>query len=187
MQIWDCILYRGLEHLPGGEILGRMEELRGFLHLPKEKQKEERANARRTFFGCVGDLLSMAAAYGFTGNLWQAYLTFLLVDRRHRGKGAGTALFSAFAESMRSAGADSVRIANGSPVQLDWRIPGTPGHDHNNMPGLDTGCAGAGFFARAGFMETGREVSMYRALEGYASPPEAGRFRERLAGEGIYT
>ena len=116
-----------------------------------------------------------------------AYLTFLLVDRRHRGKGAGTALFSAFAESMRSAGADSVRIANGSPVQLDWRIPGTPGHDHNNMPGLDTGCAGAGFFARAGFMETGREVSMYRALEGYASPPEAGRFRKRLAGEGIHT
>ena len=83
MQIWDCILYRGLEHLPGGEILGRMEELRGFLHLPKEKQKEERANARRTFFGCVGDLLSMAAAYGFTGNLWQAYLTFLLVNHEN--------------------------------------------------------------------------------------------------------
>lgn len=116
-----------------------------------------------------------------------AYLSFLLVDRDRRGEGAGTALLAAFAESMRARGADAVRIADGGPVRMDWRIPGTPGHDHNDMPGLDTGCAGYGFFLRKGFVETGREVSMYRPLEGYAFPAAAGRIRDRLAGEGIYT
>ena len=117
----------------------------------------------------------------------QAYLTCLLVDPRARGRGVGSALLSAMKVRMREAGADTLYISSLNPVSLAWRIPGTPGHDHNNMPGLDTGCAGWGFFLRRGFEEKYREAAFYRDLAGYRLPEEIQAMQDRLLREGIRT
>ncbi len=116
-----------------------------------------------------------------------AYLTVVMTAPEARGRGAGAALLEALKVRMRARGADTLYCSSLNPVNLDWRIPGTPGHDHNNMPGLDTGCAGFGFFAHAGFSEKVREVSLYQDLSGYRLPPEIPGIQARLASEGICT
>ena len=116
-----------------------------------------------------------------------AYLTCMMTDPAFRGQGVGKALLEALKSRMKGRGAQALYISSLNPVNLDWRIPNTPDHDHNNMPGLDTGCAGYGFFPKQGFVEKAREVSMYQDLSGYRMPPEVGRIREKLSAEGIYT
>ena len=116
-----------------------------------------------------------------------AYLTVLLVDAGHRGQGIGTALLDAFRERMRERGAETLMISSLNPVNLDWRIPGTSGHDHNNMPGADTGCAGYPFLERYGFSVRYQEVAMYMNLSGWKKPPEISGIQERLRREGIET
>lgn len=116
-----------------------------------------------------------------------AYLTVLLVDAAHRGRGAGTALLEAFKKQAADRGADALYISSLNPVCLDWRIPGTPGHDHNNMPGADTACAGYAFLERRGFEVRYRETAMYMDLSGWKLPPETEAVRSRLRAEGIVT
>ena len=114
-----------------------------------------------------------------------AYLTCLMVAPAHRGRGVGRALLEALKNKMRARGANRLAMSNLNPIHLDWRIPGTPGHDHNNTPGLDSECAGFGFFPRAGFAEKHREVSMYQDLSHYRMPDKIEKIRADLAAEGI--
>ena len=121
------------------------------------------------------------------GKPGNAYLTVLMVDPALRGRGVGRALLEAIKAQMRSRGASTLFLSSINPVSLDWRIPGTPGHDHNNMPGADADCPGYGFLERMGFEVRYREVAMYRALSGYQMPPEIPALQQRLAAQGIYT
>lgn len=121
------------------------------------------------------------------GKPGRAYLTCLMVEKSVRGQGIGRALLEALIGRMRTRNAQTLDIASLNPVNLDWRVPGTPGHDHNNMPGLDMGCAGQGFFPHAGFQELYREVALYQDLSHYRLPPEIGEIRARLASQGIET
>ena len=121
------------------------------------------------------------------GKPGQAYLTCLMVDPARRGQGVGAALLNALKARMKGRGATALSVSSLNPVNLDWRIPGTPGHDHNNMPGLDNGCAGFGFFEAQGFQRRHDEVSMYMNLAKYKKPEGLDALREQLANEGIFT
>ncbi len=116
----------------------------------------------------------------------KAYLTCVFVDRSARGRGAARALVSAFQERMKARGADALCISSLNPVNLDWRIPGTPGHDHNNMPGADMEAPGYGFLEKMGFEPVYQEVAMYLDLSRYSPPPFLPAMRARLADQGIY-
>ena len=72
----ECILYRNFEH---GEILDKMAELMNAWEqkVPDLKDKEG------MFFECANGLVEMAGSYGFSGNLWHCYLTFLLVNNEN--------------------------------------------------------------------------------------------------------
>lgn len=115
------------------------------------------------------------------------YLTCLFVDRAYRGKGAGTMLTEALAERFRGAGKKRMAVSSDNPVNLDWHIPGTPGHDHNNTPGVDTDCPGFGFLMRRGFTERVREVAMYLDLSAYRPWEGLEAKRAELASRGIMT
>ena len=116
-----------------------------------------------------------------------AYLTVLMVEKASRGKGIGRALVTAFEEKMRQRGADTLFISSLNPVNLDWRIPSTPGHDHNNMPGADAESPGYPFLLRCGFTVRYREVVMYMNLSQYRMPDNVQEIQARLQAEGIYT
>ena len=116
-----------------------------------------------------------------------SYLTVLMTDPASRGRGIGRALLTAFAERMRKRGAETLFISSVNPVSLDWRIPGTPGHDHNNIPGADAESPGYPFLLRCGFTVRYQEAAMYMALSDYRFPAPVGEIQKRLQSEGIYT
>ena len=72
----ECILYRNFEH---GEILDKMAELMNAWEQKASDLKEKEG----LFFECANGLVETAGAYGFSGNLWHCYLTFLLVNNEN--------------------------------------------------------------------------------------------------------
>ena len=138
--------------------------------------------------GQVAGFLHGVAPQSFPGGKpGCAYLTVLMVDTASRGQGVGRALLNAFAERMKAQGADTLYISSVNPVNLDWRIPGTPGHDHNNMPGADAACPGYPFLERCGFSVRYRETAMYMNLADYRPSGKVEEIRKRLLSENIYT
>ena len=72
----ECILYRDFEH---GDILAKMAEIMTLW----EKDAADLKSKEVQFFECVNGLVEMAGLYGFSGNLWHCYLTFLLVNKEN--------------------------------------------------------------------------------------------------------
>ncbi|MCD7868765.1 MAG: ATP-binding protein [Clostridiales bacterium] len=75
-SIHSCILYRNFEQ---GEILETMAELMELCEQHSSAPEEKRDD----FFGCCSGLVELAASYGFSGNLWHNYLTYLLVNHEN--------------------------------------------------------------------------------------------------------
>ena len=72
----ECILYRNFEH---GETLDKMAELMNAW----EQKAPDLKDKEGMFFECANGLVEMAGSYGFSGNLWHCYLTFLLVNNEN--------------------------------------------------------------------------------------------------------
>ncbi len=115
------------------------------------------------------------------------FITCFFVRRDCRGHGIGRALVEALCSRFKADGKHFVAISNDNPVNLDWRIPGTPGHDHNNTPGMDMDSPGYGFALRLGFQETVREIAMYLNLKDYIPWDGMKAKQEQLLAQGIYT
>ncbi len=116
-----------------------------------------------------------------------AFLTVLMTDPDLRGRGIGKGMLEAFGRRMACLGAKTLSISSLNPVSLTWRIPGTPGHDHNNMPGADALCAGYSFLEHCGFVSRYREIAMYADLARWEKNPAMEEIRRRLRQEGIET
>ena len=115
------------------------------------------------------------------------YITCIFVDTKHRMKGVGKALLNALLDSFRANGKQRAECSGTNPVTLDWIVPGTPGHDHNNAPGMDESCPGYPFLLKRGFADAYREVAMYLDLSAYAIPTGFAAKRQKLSDEGIDT
>ena len=115
------------------------------------------------------------------------YLTVPRPDPAWRGQGVGRALLQALSQRLKAKGAKKLMVSSLNPVNLSWRVPGTPGHDHNNMPGVDMGCAGVGFFPHMGFEKLHEEVAMYRSMADYQPPADLEARRAALRAQGIET
>ncbi len=74
-RIEECILYRDFSE---GEVLNKMTQM-----LEAHERREEMEPYRSWFYECLGKLVGMAGAYGFSGNLWHNYLTYLLVNKEN--------------------------------------------------------------------------------------------------------
>ena len=114
-----------------------------------------------------------------------AYLSAFMVAPEYRRQGVGSALLDAFERHFAAAGKKSFAVSSLCPINLDWVIPGTPGHEHNNMPGLDEECLGFDFLKKRGYAVAVREVAMYLNLREYEKKPEVEARRAKLAAEGI--
>ena len=75
-RIQECVLYRGFTN---GEILDDMTELINLYEADEEALKAREDQ----FFKSVNGLVELAGMYGFSGNIWHTYLTFLLVNHEN--------------------------------------------------------------------------------------------------------
>lgn len=75
-RINECILYRDFEQ---GEILKKMTELMNTYDSDYYGLEQKKS----LFFEAANGLVEMAGDYGFEGNLWHNYLTFLLVNKEN--------------------------------------------------------------------------------------------------------
>ena len=75
-RIQECILYREFSN---GEILNDMAELINLYEADEEALKAREDQ----FFKSVNGLVELAGMYGFSGNIWHTYLTFLLVNHEN--------------------------------------------------------------------------------------------------------
>ena len=91
----------------------------------------------------------------------------------------------ALEDAFRRSGKHQLSCDGNNPINLDWIVPGTPGHDHNNAPGVDEDCAGYPFLQAMGFEAPVHEIAMYLNLKDYQPWPEFEQTRRRLADRGI--
>lgn len=115
------------------------------------------------------------------------YITCFFVRKDCRGRGIGRALVDELCSRFKAAGKRSVALSNDNPVNLDWHIPGTHGHDHNNTPGVDMASPGYEFLKSSGFKEHDREIAMYLDLKNYIPWDDMKKRQAQLLSEGVYT
>lgn len=76
-KISECILYRNFSE---GKIL---EQMTYIMEQSLEEAVANREANREIFYECVNGLIELAGQYGFEGNLWHNYLTYLLVNHEN--------------------------------------------------------------------------------------------------------
>lgn len=75
-HIDECILYRNFSH---GDILKDMTDTLSICC----KEPEALEKSKPLFYSCMNRLVEMANNYGFCGDLWKHYLTWLLVNHEN--------------------------------------------------------------------------------------------------------
>lgn len=115
------------------------------------------------------------------------FITCLFVRSDKRRRGVGTALLNRLMDEFRAAGKTKVRCTESNPINLDWTIPGTPGHDHNNTPGIDLDGMAYPFMQKNGFEDYAHEIAMYLDLSTYTPWEGLKAKQEELLAQGIYT
>lgn len=126
--------------------------------------------------GCTGD--------DIPGGKERGYFTCLITDREHDTDETTDALFRALEDSFRAKGKTYSAVTFFNPMHLPWVIPGTPGFEHNNMPGVDVSLPLHGRMLRSGYTERARECAMFRDLSDFAVPETTAAFAEKMAAQG---
>ena len=115
------------------------------------------------------------------------YLTMVVVDTDFRGKGCGSALLQKLEEYFRARGKKNSQSIFFNPIKLEWYIPGTGGHDHNNAPGVDADTPAPAFMERNGYRVLSREVSYHLDLSDFRMSDGALQKQKALSEKGIFT
>ena len=115
------------------------------------------------------------------------YLTFAAVKPALRRQGLGTRLLNALEEKLTEGAEPPVKLecVFFNPVNLTWVVPGTPGHDHPNAPGVDVSIGGYLFLKNRGYRDWVQQNSYYLPLAKYEYPEALAKKKEALAEEGI--
>ncbi len=115
------------------------------------------------------------------------YLTMVVVETGLRGKGYGSALLRELEDFFRKSGKKKSQSIFFNPIKLEWYIPGTDRHDHNNSPGVDADTPAVAFMEKNGYAVRSREVSFHLDLSGFRMSEKTAAKREELTQRGIFT
>jgi len=124
--------------------------------------------------GCAGDDLPLGNAAG--------YLTCVAANPGAGQEDRYALLLGALERRFLELGKTQADALFFNPMQLPWYIPCTPGHEHNNAPGIPSGSALHAFLLRRGYAERAVQCAMYLPLGGFTVPEEI-KARQARAGE----
>lgn len=138
-----------------------------------------------TLVGFANGLYKKEFLPGETHENTPGYLTFVLVDKNHRRKGYGTALYKKVEDFLKNSGKKQIQVIFFNPINLEWIVPGTGDHDHPNAPGVDMDGPGYKFLQGRGFVQRTCEVSFHLDFNGYELPEKLTERQKKLGGKNI--
>lgn len=112
--------------------------------------------------GCTGDHIPKGDVRG--------YVSCLLLSKDADSQENTALLLSALEDAFRKAGKTCSAVTFFNPIRLPWIIPGTPGHQHNNAPGIPLDIPLHDRMLSLGYREFTRECAMYLNLSDYKTP-----------------
>lgn len=98
------------------------------------------------------------------------YITYVLVDKDYRRQKIGKALAEEIEKMLKEVADVTLTKYEAvfyNPVGLSWIVPGTDGHDHPGIPGVDMLQGGYIFMKNIGYRDFAYQNSYYRCLEGF--------------------
>ncbi|MFS0838075.1 N-acetyltransferase family protein [Paenibacillus sp. 1P03SA] len=128
--------------------------------------------------GCTGDDLPLGDAAG--------YITCIVLSADRQTDANYRLLLEALERRFRQLGKKQADVLFFNPMMLPWYIPDTPGHEHNNAPGVPAGSRLHEFLLGEGYAERARECAMYLNLAAFSIPDEI-RAKEARAAAGGYS
>ena len=138
--------------------------------------REEQGRAVAFICGCVGDDIPRGKERG--------YFTCLMAEPQWDTPETTTQLLNALEDSFRAAGRTASAVTFFNPMHLPWVLPGSPGHEHNNMPGIATDLPLHDRMLAHGYTEATQETAMYRTLADFAVPDTVRAQEQQAAAEG---
>lgn len=138
--------------------------------------REEQGRAVAFACGCVGEELPHGHERG--------YFTCLMADPAWDTQETADQLLTALENAFRAAGKTASAVTFFNPMRLPWVIPGSPGHEHNNMPGIATDLPLHGWMLAHGYTESARETAMYRTLADFTVPDTVRTLEQQTAAQG---
>ena len=100
----------------------------------------------------------------------RGYITCLILKKEAETTENTLCLLNALEEAFRKAGCMYSAVTFFNPIRLPWIIPGTAGHQHNNVPGVATDLPLHDRMIGHGYKETARECAMYLDLAEFSVP-----------------
>ncbi|WP_018753236.1 GNAT family N-acetyltransferase [Paenibacillus sanguinis] len=128
--------------------------------------------------GCIGDDLPLGEMTG--------YITSVIIDRSVAAIELYDAFVSLLETRFRERGKKQADILFFNPVRLKWSIPGTPGHEHNNAPGIGKEQPLYGALLARGYEDRATQCGMYLQLGDFVIPQDL-LAKEVKAGEKGYS
>lgn len=117
--------------------------------------------------GCSGHHIPQGTVRG--------YITCLILKKEADTADNIRQLLSALEHAFRRLGLCQSLVSFFNPVRLPWVLPGTKGHQHNNMPGVPTDSFLYNEMGGFGYRESSLECAMYLNLRDYALPDRINR------------
>lgn len=128
--------------------------------------------------GCTGDGIPKGDVRGYVSCV-------ILSGKADTDENTGL-LLSALEDAFRKAGRIYSAVTFFNPIRLPWIIPGTPGHQHNNAPGIALDIPLHDRMLSRGYRESTRECAMYLNLSDYETPAWVAEKEEKMAREGYH-
>lgn len=114
----------------------------------------------------------------------RGYCTCLILGQDADDPENTRAMLETLEDAFRAAGRKFCAVTFFNPIRLPWILPGTPGHQHNNMPGVPTDLPLYTRMIHEGYICGATEQAMYLNLAEFQMPQAILERREKMAGEG---
>ena len=123
---------------------------------------EKSGEVRGFINGCAGDHIADGSPRG--------YISCLILAESADSQENTALLLQALEGAFRKAGRTAATVSYFNPIRLPWVMPGTGGHQHNNMPGAPVDLPLYLRLLALGYQEIDREIGLHYDLAEHVTP-----------------
>ena len=134
--------------------------------------------------GAVAGFISGCAGEHLPGGAARGYISCLILARDADTPENTALLLGTLEDAFRKNGHTQCMASFFNPVRLPWVMPGTAGHQHNNIPGIATDLPLYERMLELGYREAARECAMHLDLADFFLPDWVEEKAEKMAASG---